>query len=76
MNLIPSYLRDSIVSANSVESFLAHYYKPYRYTGQGDKYAKTLRDSYEAEYTEKGYCLISEHDSVTGQLVAFTGRKV
>lgn len=64
------------VPASSVADFLARYYKPDRYilrtkaTGWSDTYASELLASYEADFTEKGWVIISHHDSMTGNIVA------
>ena len=75
MKRIPTYLRDNIVKADSVEDFLKRYYKPERYTGRGNAYAKILLCSYNKDHEDKGYCFISAHDSVTGQIVVFWEEK-
>lgn len=61
------------VQAASIEDFLSRYYKADRYTGRGEEYAATLKASYEREFQAHGYALISRHDSVTGQVVAYIG---
>lgn len=65
------YFIEDRVEAASVKDFLERYYKPSRYTGRGEEYAKILLDSYEREFAEDGYTFISEHDSVTGKIVAY-----
>lgn len=54
----------------SVEEFLSRYYKAERYTGRGADYAALLLASYNREMSERGYCFISSHDSVTGRTVS------
>ena len=64
---------DCAVDAKSVSDFLDKYYKRERYRGRGTEYAKTLLTSYELEFDKRGLCFISQHDSNTGELVAFFG---
>lgn len=61
------------VEAESVADFLAHYYKPERYTGRGEDYAACLLASHEQDFTNEGYDFISHHDSITGRTVSFYG---
>lgn len=61
------------VTAESVEDFLERYYKPDRYHGRGEEYAAVLLASHQADFEQHGYDIISHHDSVTGQVVAFYG---
>lgn len=63
------------VKAEGIADFLARYYKPDRYTGPGDEYAKTLLKSHEADFNSAGVDIISHHDSVTGKIVAYYGKK-
>jgi hypothetical protein len=61
------------VQAASVDDFLARYYKPERYGGRGEEYATILRESHQADFERDGFDIISRHDSVTGQMVAYLG---
>jgi len=61
------------VSATSIKDFLARYYKPDRYTGRGEEYARILEASHQADFDRDGYDIISHYDSVTGQVVAYFG---
>ena len=67
--------RDAEVPAKSVADFLDRYYKPDRYRGRGEEYAKILLESYEKEFREKGYTCISRHDNVTGRFIAYFGNE-
>lgn len=61
---------DSIwVRCQTTKEFLGTYYRPERYTGRGEAYAASLLASRDADYNEKGYDLISRHDSVRGVVV-------
>lgn len=62
------------VEATSVIDFLEKYYKKDRYTGRGAEYAAALLASHEKDFREYGYDIISHHDSVTGEVVAFFGK--
>lgn len=61
------------VTAASVADFLDRYYRPDRYTGRGEEYAAVVLASHEKDFARDGYTIISHHDSVTGQVVAFFG---
>mgnify|MGYP006921406845 CR=1 FL=1 len=58
------------VEAASVAEFLDRYYKPNRYKEQGKEYAAVLLASHEKDFRNKGFDIISRHDSVTGKVVA------
>jgi len=70
---VRSLIKAYRVEATDVADFLERYYRPERYHGRGEEYAAELRQSYEKEYQEQGYCFISRHDSVTGRTVSFFG---
>jgi hypothetical protein len=55
----------------TIQEFLSKYYRPDRYTGRGEEYAKTVLASHEKHFKELGFDLISRHESVTGQAVWF-----
>lgn len=63
------------VEADSVADFLARWYKPNRYTGRGAEYAAALLASYQRQFAEQGFCHMSHHDSVRGQVTAWYGPK-
>jgi len=63
--------RKYAVSAESLEDFLQRYYKTDRYTGRGEDYAESLRQSYRETLSKDGVCIISHHDSKTGEVVAY-----
>ncbi|WP_430510879.1 hypothetical protein [Gottfriedia solisilvae] len=59
------------VAAQNVSDFLNKYYKQERFTGRGEEYANSLIESNEKDLKEYGFCCISKHDSVTGEIVSF-----
>ena len=61
------------VEAESVADFLEKYYKKARYHGHGVEYAAGLLASHEKDFELYGYDIISHHDSVTGEVVAYFG---
>jgi hypothetical protein len=63
------------VEASSVADFLSRYYKPERYTGRGPEYAAVLLADHQADFENTGFDIISNHDSVTGNCVAYYGSK-
>lgn len=62
------------VIADSVADFLERYYKRARYHGRGEEYAAALLESHQRDFDEYGYDLISQHDSVTGEVVTYFGK--
>lgn len=63
--------REYAVEAKDVADFLTRFYKPSRYTEREDEYARDLLASYENDFQNHGWCLISRHDSRTGEFVSF-----
>lgn len=63
----------TVTDVATVAEFLRRYYKPDRYTGRGAEYAAVLLASHQADFDRDGFDIISHHDSVTGQVVAFYG---
>jgi len=61
------------VDALSVADFLARYYRLDRYHGRGEEYAAAVLASHEKHFEERGFDIISRHESVTGRVVAYFG---
>lgn len=61
------------VEANGVEDFLKKYTKYDRHEGRGKDYVECRIKSYKEELKECGFCFMSHHDSVTGEIVAYYG---
>ncbi len=59
----------TLEQAANIGELLEKYYKPDRYTGRGEEYAKTLLASYEKDYARQGYVLISHYDNITGRVI-------
>jgi len=55
----------------TVEEFLNKYCKHERYKGRGQDYADTVLNSAKESLKNKGNTILSRHESVTGQVVAF-----
>lgn len=74
---IPNWVLEcSVNNCDTVEEFLYKYYKHERFTGRGADYEKSLINSYSKDIENRGYTLISKHDSVTGDVVAFVTKSV
>ena len=72
MTTIYELFKDKAVKdCDSVVDFLNKYYKPERFTGRGEEYAKNLIASYEKDVKNDGCTIISHHDSKTGEVVAY-----
>jgi hypothetical protein len=63
--------RDYRVEANSLEDFLATYYKKNSLLRKGQLYNQHLLASYRKNLKENGYCFIIPKDSVTGKMVSY-----
>ena len=59
------------VDAASVEDFLDRFYLPARYRGRGADYAASVLASHQRDFLQRGYDIISRHESVTGEVVAY-----
>jgi hypothetical protein len=59
------------VQASSVADFLDRYYLPARYRGRGADYAAAVLTSHQQHFSQHGYDIISRHESVTGEVVAY-----
>jgi len=59
------------VQATSVEDFLDRYYLPARYRGRGAEYAASVLASHQRDFSQRGFDIISRHESVTGEVVAY-----
>ena len=55
----------------TLEEFLNKYYKHDRFHGRGEEYADAITKSRQRDLDEDGIAIISRHDSVNGQVVAF-----
>lgn len=62
---------DCRVPADNVEDFINRYYRGDRLQARGDAYAAAVIASHKAHYAQYGYDIISRHESVTGQVVAW-----
>lgn len=62
------------VVAESVEDFLKKYTKPSRHEGRGKDHVKIRIESYTEELNKYGYCLMSRHESITGDCVTYYGK--
>lgn len=61
------------VQAESVEDFLMRYSKPKAHTLRGEEHVQLRIDSYTEELEKFGFCFITHHDSVTGEIVSYYG---
>lgn len=59
------------VPAASVEDFRLCYTKPDRYTQRGPEHVAAVLQSAHADLERHGYTIISRHDSITGEIVAY-----
>lgn len=59
------------VSAASAEEFRQRYTKPDRYARRGPEYVVVVLQSAHEALEKYGYTIISRHDSITGEVVAY-----
>lgn len=65
---------DCRVPADSVEDFINRYYRGDRLQGYERDcpgYVAAVMSSHQRDYERSGYCIISRHESATGQTVAW-----
>lgn len=63
------------VSAASVDDFRQRYTRPERYAQRGPEYVSAVLESARADMARDGFTIISRHDSITGEVVAFYQEK-
>jgi len=63
--------RKNAVKARSVSDFLDRYYKSTRYRGRGADYAASILAYHQEAVERDGWTMISHHDSITGDVVAY-----
>jgi Txe/YoeB family toxin of Txe-Axe toxin-antitoxin module len=63
------------VAADSIEDFLKRYTKPDRLEGRCQDYMKVRIESYTKEFQKDGFTFMSHHESITGRIVSYYGRK-
>lgn len=76
--MLPPF-HDCEVEATSIEDFMLRYYRPERYHGRDDwfkdvVYSDVLLASHRKHLEERGWDIISLHDSVTGKVVCYRPR--
>lgn len=59
------------VSASSIEDFRQRYTKPDRYAQRGPEYVAAVLQSARDDLDKYGFSIISSHDSITGEVVAY-----
>ena len=69
-----SSFRKYEVRAANIEDFLARFTKHERHFGRGADYVKERIKSYENEFKNMGFCFMSRHESITGEIVSYYGR--
>ena len=73
VKLYDLFMSDKVTDVKTVEEFLDRYYKPDRYKGRGEEYAKTVLKHQEVNFRKDGVAWISQFGSVTGHIVSFYG---
>jgi hypothetical protein len=70
--MIVNMMKARAVPAESIESFLQMYCKPERYNAKRCRgYTEGLIEHNRANIVQFGYTFLSEHDSITGQVVSY-----
>jgi hypothetical protein len=60
-----------VTDVKTLEEFMNRYYKRDRYRDRGAEYMEVVRQSRQKDLDTKGFTVISRHDNVTGEPVAF-----
>ena len=63
------------VQAASVEDFRKRYTRPSAYQQRGAEYVAAVLESARRDLEKYGYTIISRHDSITGDVVAYYGKE-
>ena len=61
--------------AESIEDFCLKYHSRRAYHDRGKDYMECDLESHKEEFERYGYTFIPSHDSTTGDIVAYYGRK-
>lgn len=69
-NLYDSFKKYRVPSS-SVEDFRQRYTKPDRYSQRGPEYVAAVLQSAREDLEKYGFSIISSHDSITGEVVAY-----
>lgn len=71
-----NFLKYKVSDVNTIEEFCNRYYKPDRFKNRGQQYMECVIKSDYEDMEKYGYCIITHHDSITGDVVAFYGKEV
>lgn len=71
MSILYEKFKKYQVPASSVEDFRRRYTKPDRFTQRGPEYQAAVLQAARDDLAQFGYTIISRHDSVTGEVVAY-----
>lgn len=63
--------KEHAVPAESVADFLERYTKPKQHRGRGEDYVQARIEAHTEHVKRFGYTIITHHDSVTGDIVAY-----
>lgn len=67
-NSYNNFKKYMVNDVSSVKEFLNKYYKKNRINCK-----ETLLSNYEEDFNKYGFCFISHHDNITGEVVSFYG---
>lgn len=67
----PKWVREIAKYENYLEDFVKKYRKSERFTQRGDAYVNQIIQSHRDECKKLGYTTISQHDSNSGEMVAY-----
>ena len=71
MSILYEKFKKYQVPASSVEYFRRRYTKPDRFARRGPEYQAAVLQAARDDLAQFGYTIISRHDSVTGEAVAY-----
>jgi len=71
LSLFERFKEVAVTDCKSVEEFALKYYRPERYTGRGEEYAAVCLNGLKKAIQLSGYCFLSHHESITGEVVSY-----
>jgi hypothetical protein len=71
-----NFQKYKVNDVSTIEEFCNKYYKPDRFKNRGQEYMDCVIKSDYKDMENYGYVIISHHDSITGEVVAFYGNEI
>jgi phage terminase small subunit len=75
-NLFEKMKEYQVTDVNTIEEFCNRYYKYNSFKGRGKEHMEYVIKSDYEEIKRFGYCMITHHDSITGEIVTFYPKEI